>query len=127
MTSETSAVLYVGIERSVVALDATTGIKRWSTPLPGAFFLTGFVTVHVDGAHVFAAAGGELTCLDAATGAIRWHNALEGYGVGFVTLATGDAGAAADAPSATEASVAAASFTAAAGAAAAAGGISAAL
>lgn len=128
MSTDTSAVLYIGIERHIVALDAATGVKRWSTPLPGAFFLTGFVTVHVHGGHVFAAAAGEVTCLDAATGVVRWHNALDGYGIGFATLATGDgASTGAGSASANDVSAAAASFTAGATAAAAAGGVAAAL
>lgn len=128
MSTDSPTVLYVGIERNVVALDAATGAKRWSTPLPGAFFFTGFVTVHVHGPHVYAAAAGEITCLDAATGAVRWHNTLEGYGVGFATLATGaGADVGSGAPSSNEATAAAASFTAGATAAAGAGGIAAAL
>ena len=128
MSTDSPDVLYIGIERSVVALDAATGTKRWSTPLPGAFFLTGFVTVHLHGAHVFAAAAGEITCLDAATGAVRWHNALDGYGIGFATLATANgANSGAGDASASDVSAAAASFTADAAAAATAGGISAAL
>lgn len=124
--TENGTTLYVGIQRYVVALDARTGARRWSTELPNTSLLTGFVTVHVDGAHVYAAAAGEITCLDAATGQIRWHNVLEGYGFGFVTLATG----ATQVPgntTATEAAAAAASFVTDATAAAAAGGIAASL
>ncbi len=127
MTTESSTLLYVGIQRQVVAIDAATGMRRWSTALPGTTVFTGFTTIHVDGAHVFAASGGEITCLDAATGAVRWHNPLEGYGFGFATLATGHATADAGATTATQASAAAASYVTEATAAAAAGGIAAAL
>ncbi|HEY0776879.1 MAG TPA: PQQ-binding-like beta-propeller repeat protein [Gemmatirosa sp.] len=126
MTTDSGTVLYVGLQRYVVALDAATGVRRWSTELPGTSLFTGFVTIHLDGAHVFAAAGGEITCLDAATGTVQWHNALEGYGFGFATLATG-ADAAGSTTTATEASAAAASYVTDAAAAAAAGGIAAAL
>ncbi len=125
MASDTSAVLYVGIKRSVVALDATTGVKRWSAELPATPLFTGFVTVHVDGGHVYAATAGEIFCLDAATGAVVWQNALEGYGIGYATLAT-QAGSAAPTTTANDVS-AAASATADAAAVAAAGGIAAAL
>ena len=124
MASDTPAVLYVGINRSVVALDATSGVKRWSTELPATPLFTGFVTVHVDGGHVYAATAGEIFCLDAATGAVAWQNALEGYGIGYVTLAT-QAGSAT--PTAANDVSAAASATADAAAVAAAGGIAAAL
>ncbi|GJG87155.1 hypothetical protein tb265_23360 [Gemmatimonadetes bacterium T265] len=126
MASETPAVLYVGLQRYVVALDAATGTKRWSTELPGTSLFTGFVTIHVDGAHVYAAAGGEITCLDAATGAVRWNNPLEGYGFGFATLATGSASDAGN-TTANDASAAAATYVTDATAAAAAGGIAASL
>ena len=77
-------------------------------------------------AYIRPTSGGGGSVLDAATGQIRWHNMLEGYGFGYVTLATG----ATQAPgntTATEASAAAASFVTDATAAAAAGGIAAAL
>ena len=127
MAAEHATHLYIGIQRYVVALDATTGARRWSTELPGTSPFTGFVTVHLDGAHVYAAAGGEVTCLDAATGVIRWHNALVGYGFGFATLATASATSTPHETTANEASAAAASYVTDAAAAAAAGGISAAL
>ena len=120
MASDTSTALYVGISRSVLALDATTGAVRWNTELPGSAFSAGFVSILADGGHVYAATAGEVTCLDAATGTVRWHNALPGYGIGFVTLATGGTGG-----GTTDA--AAASYTAAASAAAAAGGVAATL
>lgn len=127
MASDTSTALYVGISRSVLALDATTGAVRWTTELPGSAFSAGFVSILADGGHVYASTAGEVTCLDAATGAVRWHNALPGYGIGFVTLATGGgAGGTTDAP-ASDTSAAAASYTAAASAAAAAGGVAATL
>lgn len=119
MPSDPAAVLYVGIKRSVLALDAATGLVRWSTELPGSTFSTGFVTLHVDGAHVFAATAGELTCLDAATGVVRWHNALEGYGLGFATLATANGSSHGNDVSAAAASAAAAAAAAVGGAAAA--------
>lgn len=127
MATDTSTLLYVGVQRYVVALDAATGARRWSTELPGTSLLTGFVTVHVDGAHVYAAAAGEITCLDAATGLVRWHNVLEGYGFGFVSLATGAGASSGNTTTATNAAAAAASFVTDATAAAAAGGIVAAL
>nr|MDQ6924738.1 PQQ-binding-like beta-propeller repeat protein [Candidatus Eremiobacteraeota bacterium] len=73
MASDSPATLYVGINRTVLALDATTGMARWRTELPGTPLFGGFVTIHLNGEHVYAAAAGELSCLDAATGAMVWH------------------------------------------------------
>lgn len=126
MATDNGTLLYVGIQRYVIALDAATGARRWSTELPGTSLLTGFVTIHLDGANVYAAAAGEITCLDAATGVVRWHNGLEGYGFGFATLATGAAPTPGN-TTAEQASAAAASYVTDAAAAAAAGGIVAAL
>jgi outer membrane protein assembly factor BamB len=76
--------LYVGIKGRVVALDHESGEIAWSVELHRGM---SFVPVVVAGSRVFASSGGEVTCLDAATGAILWHNPLKGYGVGYAMLA----------------------------------------
>ena len=125
-TADRPDTLYVGIQRSVLAVDSATGAIRWSRELPNSGLSLGFVTVHLHGDRIFASTAGQLTCLDAATGAVVWHKVLEGYGIGFVTLATGPALGGGNA-SATDTTAAAASYTAAAATAAAAGGVAAAL
>lgn len=92
MPASSSALLYIGIKRSVLALDAHSGEVVWEAELSGSVGST-FVTVMVSGGLVYAASAGEVTCLDAHTGAEVWHNPLRGHGLGFVTLATADAGA----------------------------------
>lgn len=87
MPASSSALLYVGITRAVLALDAHSGEVVWEAEVPASMG-TRFVTVHVAGGLVYAASAGEVTCLDAHTGALVWHNTLTGYGQGFVTLAT---------------------------------------
>ena len=65
-----------------MALDPGSGSELWRTKLKSGVF----VTLAVQGDVVFAAAGGELFCLDAATGSIRWHNRLKGLGTNVVTF-----------------------------------------
>ncbi len=75
--------LYIGIGSHVVAIRPSDGQEIWRSRLK----LSSFVTVFVDGGTVFAGAGGELFCLDGATGAIRWRNKLKGLGSGLVSFA----------------------------------------
>src|SRR5512137_643718 len=76
--------VYVGIRGCVVALDRESGELVWSAELHRG---SSFVPIVVDGSRVFAASGGEVTCLDAATGALLWHNPLKGFGMGYAMLA----------------------------------------
>jgi outer membrane protein assembly factor BamB len=102
MPASSHDLLYVGIRRSVLALDAATGDLAWEAELGGAMSTTGVVAVHVAGGRVYASSGGEVFCLDARTGAQVWHNKLAGFGLGFAALATagGDDDAAAAAAAA---------------------------
>jgi outer membrane protein assembly factor BamB len=77
------SLLYVGIAGSVVALDRNTGIEVWRTDLKPRVF----VNLALDGDSLFVAARGEIFCLDAVTGQIRWNNPPKGLGWGLVTLA----------------------------------------
>ena len=72
----------VGIKGSVVALDRLTGDILWQTKLKGS----DFVNVVGDGAEVFAVTVGEVFCLDVASGVIKWHNPLKGWGTGLASL-----------------------------------------
>jgi outer membrane protein assembly factor BamB len=80
--------VYVGIRRSVLALDAATGDLVWEAELGGVMSTTGIVAVHAAGGRVYASSAGEVFCFDARTGAAVWHNELKGYGIGFAALAT---------------------------------------
>ena len=79
-----TGMIVIGIAGSVVALDRSTGQELWRTNLKGGDFTN--VVLH-DG-DLFATTKGELFCLDAATGSIRWQNPLKGLGRGLVTIAT---------------------------------------
>ncbi len=107
--------LYVGIQRSVLALDASSGEIVWEAKLGSVMSSTGVIAVHVDGGRVYASSAGEVHCLDARTGAVVWHNELTGYGVGFAALATAGAAAGGGAVAAAAAAAQAARSTASSG------------
>ena len=59
--------------------------------------------------YLFAASGGEVSCLDARTGDVVWHNPLKGFGRGLACFAHDDEiGAAAAAIAAAQAAAMAA-------------------
>ena len=76
--------MYIGIAGAVLALDEATGAELWSVELKGS----DFVNVALAGGNLYATARGEIYCLDAASGEIRWHNTLSGYGWGLISIAT---------------------------------------
>jgi outer membrane protein assembly factor BamB len=78
------AAVYVGVKGNVIALDRATGEEIWSARLKGS----DFVNVVLDGDVVLATTKGEVFCLEAATGILRWQNELPGLGWGLVTIAT---------------------------------------
>jgi len=83
-----SDTLYLGTRGHVCALNRTDGRTLWRTKLTGASLSgDGFVTLLVDGSHIYAHTYGELFCLDAASGSVRWTNPLEGLGYGIASLA----------------------------------------
>jgi len=79
-----SELVFVGIGRSVVALNRATGEQVWATRLKGY----DFVNVVLDGGKIFASTCGEIFCLDPFTGDVLWHNPLKGFGTGLATIAT---------------------------------------
>jgi len=97
-TMQTSALIFVGIRGSVVALDRATGEQVWASHLKGS----DFVNVFVEGGQVFATCYGEVFCLDARTGIAMWHNRLKGLGTGLATLATDGQGGRGIAPALAE-------------------------
>jgi len=74
--------VFVGIGGRVVALYRDSGQQAWLTKLG-----SDFVNVTVQGGRIYAAASGEIFCLDPLTGQPLWHNPLKGYGLGLVTIA----------------------------------------
>jgi outer membrane protein assembly factor BamB len=76
--------LYVGIKGGVLALRKHDGKVTWFTKLRRG---SSFVPIIQEGDRLYAASGGEVTCLDATSGAVLWHNTLKGYGTGYASLA----------------------------------------
>lgn len=79
-----SELVFVGIGKSVVALNRATGEPVWEKRLKGY----DFVNVVLDGGRLFATSAGEISCLDPLTGDVLWHNPLKGFGTGLATIAT---------------------------------------
>jgi outer membrane protein assembly factor BamB len=97
--------VYVGIKGHVVALHPETGHTVWTVQLPKGMT---FVPILRDGKHLYAASGGEITCLDARSGEVLWHNPLKGLGRGFASFSSdGSIHAAAAAIAAAQAAAAA--------------------
>jgi outer membrane protein assembly factor BamB len=82
--SAASEHLYVGIKGTVLALRKHDGVIAWSTKL---YRGSSFVPIIQEGDRLYAASGGEVTCLDAATGTVLWNNPLKGYGTSYAALA----------------------------------------
>lgn len=78
--------VFVGIKGCVVALDRESGDEVWRAQAG-----SDYVTVLWDGEALFAATSGEISRLDADSGAVLWHNKLKGLGRGLVNLASSKA------------------------------------
>ena len=78
-----TTLVFAGIRGNVVALDRGSGKQVWSTHLGGG----DFVNLVFSSGDLYASTRGEIFCIEAATGTIRWHNALKGYGRGLATIA----------------------------------------
>ena len=96
---------YGASETGGIAYDASDALMpegHVGVAMPG-------VTISVRPTAIYAGAAGHLYCLDPASGAIRWHNSLDGLGTGLVAFGDTTAGAAADAAAQAAAAAATAS------------------
>lgn len=82
MAKAAADLLHIGIGSHVVAVRMDTGEEAWRTKLKSASYLT----IYREGNAVYAGASGQLFCLDASTGEIRWHNKLKGLGTGLIAF-----------------------------------------
>ncbi len=94
--SKTEETVYLGIHGFVIALDRSTGKELWRVRLIGS----DFVNVVLDRDQLLVTTKGEVFCLDAGTGEVRWQNKLTGLGLGLVTIVTAAAPAASIGPAA---------------------------
>jgi len=78
--------LYVGIKGHILGIRKYDGTVAWSTKLRRG---SSFVPIIQEGDRLYAASGGEVSCLDSATGTVLWHNQLKGFGMGYAALAGG--------------------------------------
>lgn len=79
-------IVVLGVKSTVMAFDRETGARLWTTRLGGSLG-DGFTTVAADATRVYAHARGEMHCLDLATGALLWKDALTGLGYGIASIA----------------------------------------
>ena len=77
--------VFVGLNRRVIALDRNTGNIQWEWKSPKG---AGFVTLLVDGDRLIVSVAGYVYCLDPATGEVVWNNPLKGFGNGITSLAS---------------------------------------
>jgi outer membrane protein assembly factor BamB len=88
----TAALLRVSIDggrvyvlgRDLSCLDLESGNQIWKAKVPTACWEG---TLLVVGDAVLLGGGGEFACVDAATGAARWHDKCSGMGMALVALA----------------------------------------
>ncbi|HVX85970.1 MAG TPA: PQQ-binding-like beta-propeller repeat protein [Phycisphaerae bacterium] len=80
-----SDLVYVGFHSQVVALNASNGQMVWDWK---AHTGSGYVTLLLDNERLYVSVNGYTYCLNARTGKELWFNALRGYGVGVVSLAS---------------------------------------
>ena len=73
--------IFVGLNGYALALNRDSGEIVWSNDQ----MKSGYVTLLLDGDRLIASTNGYIYCLDPATGDIRWHNPLKGYGMGAPT------------------------------------------
>ncbi len=77
--------IFLGFRSQVVALNRETGAIVWKWKSRKG---SGYVTVLLDGDRIIASVMGYTYCLDAATGRELWFNALDGMGMGVVSMAS---------------------------------------
>ena len=88
MPRPAAGLVYVGIKRTVVALDRRTGEEAWRAVLDThSAGSSSFTYVFRDGDLLFATCSGEIFCLDPRTGDLLWQNTLKRLGVGLTSIA----------------------------------------
>ncbi len=107
--------VYVGLNRRVIALDRTDGHVVWEWKASKG---SGFVSLLLDGDRLMVGISGYIYCLDPVYGQLVWDNPLKGYGSALCTIVSvngSSEGAAAAAAIAQQQAAAAASSSAATG------------
>ncbi len=83
--SRLDALLFVGFNKRVAALDRESGELRWQWQAPKG---SSYVSLLLDGDRLCVSVNGYLYCLDAETGEQLWLNPMRGFGTGVTSLAS---------------------------------------
>ncbi len=75
--------VYVGLNRRVIALDRVDGHVGWEWKASKG---SGFVSLLLDGDRLMVGVAGYITCLDPMYGQVVWENPLKGYGSALCTI-----------------------------------------
>ena len=79
------AMVFVGFNKRVAALDKKTGEIRWQWEAPEG---SGYVSLLLDGDDLFVSVIGYTYCLNASTGQQIRLNPMKGFGTGVTSLAS---------------------------------------
>lgn len=82
---ELSALIFVGFNSRVAALDRDSGCIVWKWRASAG---SGFAALLVDGEQLIVSVNGYTYALDALTGEERWRNEMKGFGYGVPCLAS---------------------------------------
>ncbi len=110
--------VYIGLNRRVIALDRTDGHVVWEWKASKG---SGFVSLLLDGDRLMVGVSGYMTCLDPTYGQVVWENPLKGYGSALTTIVSVNGSSSQDTAAAAIAQQQAAAAATSGGAAAAAG------
>jgi len=80
-----SDLVFVALNRRVVALDRYDGSEVWSWKAPKH---GKYVSLLLDGDRLIVSVSGYIYCLDPLYGQVVWSNPLKGFGTGIASLAS---------------------------------------
>ncbi len=95
-----NALVFVGFNKQVGALDRQTGEIIWKWAAPDG---SGFVSLLLDGDRLIAAVQGYTYCLDPRTGAQLWQNNMKGFGYGITSIVSARGASSQEQPGAVQA------------------------
>lgn len=81
------SLVYVGIKGQVVAFNRSTGVEAWRAKLKRSISGS-YVHLYRDTQYLFALSGGEIWCMEPATGTVLWHDPMRGLGMDIASVAS---------------------------------------
>lgn len=85
MSANLEEVVFIGLNRNVVALDRNTGQILWDWKSPKG---STYICMLFEGDHLMVTVHGYVYCLDPETGQQLWTNPMKGYGTGVASIAS---------------------------------------